>query len=253
MKAYNTILEELQAISPLVASIGNRNVFSVPDGYFETLPLTVLAGLTETNETENSKFLSTASVPNGYFDHLAEQILARVKAVEQETAEEEISQLSPLLHGLSRQPLQSVPNGYFEGLADQVQQQLPSETPVISIDWRKRIIRMAAAACIAGALGLGIFQYMQPSTSGSTTSIAAAGKLDPFIEKGKSMTEAELNAGLENLSVEEITNYLEKNGGADDVASLTSTVEPTNLPSEETILLDEKTLEKYLQELELKN
>lgn len=253
MEKYNTILEELQAISPLVASIGNRNVFSVPNGYFETLPLTVLASITETEGTEKANRFSTASVPKGYFEDLAEQILARAKATEVESAKEEISLLSPLLHGLNKQPLQTVPTGYFEGLANQVQQQLPSETPVISIHWRQRIVRMAAAACVAGLMGLGVYQYVQSKTTGSTQPFASVGKLDPFIEQGKSMTEAELNAGLENLSVEEITSYLEKNGGAEDVASLTSTVEPTNLPSEETILLDEKTLEKYLQDLELKN
>ena len=42
MKFSAEILEELKSISPLLAEIGKENIFSVPEGYFETLSLETL-------------------------------------------------------------------------------------------------------------------------------------------------------------------------------------------------------------------
>lgn len=39
-ESRNEIKEELLSIAPSLASIGNKNVYSVPDGYFENIPVT---------------------------------------------------------------------------------------------------------------------------------------------------------------------------------------------------------------------
>ena len=53
------------------------------------------------------------SVPEGYFDGLAATILAKVKGTET-TPQAELSELSPLLAGISKQTPYSVPASYFE-------------------------------------------------------------------------------------------------------------------------------------------
>lgn len=59
---------------------------------------------------------NTYSVPEGYFDRLAQQVLSRIRAMEAETAAEELEHLSPLLSQLPKTMPNTVPAGYFEGL-----------------------------------------------------------------------------------------------------------------------------------------
>ena len=52
------------------------------------------------------------SVPEGYFDGLAASVLARIKGGD--SSQNELSQLSPFLAGISRKMPYAVPEGYFE-------------------------------------------------------------------------------------------------------------------------------------------
>ena len=116
------ILNELKAISPLLAGIEKINVFQVPDGYFNELHLRIAdyAILNNTSAVDNINKRSLQQVPTGYFDSLSDSILAKIKVTYPESAEEELRQLSPTLYTLKDKNVFSVPDGYFESFAENV-------------------------------------------------------------------------------------------------------------------------------------
>jgi hypothetical protein len=59
-------------------------------------------------------------VPAGYFEGLADQVLRRIKALEAESASEELVLLSPLVNSISKKMPYSVPSGFFEGLTESI-------------------------------------------------------------------------------------------------------------------------------------
>ncbi|WP_276480424.1 hypothetical protein [Paraflavitalea pollutisoli] len=125
MKHSVNILNELQEISPQVAELGCSNPYSVPAGYFSTLPDLILSRIRSEEEALPPVLQEAAgptySVPAGYFDQLAATILQRVKAEDDGlSAEEELSVLSPLLSGIGKKMPFGAPPGYFAGLEDNV-------------------------------------------------------------------------------------------------------------------------------------
>lgn len=120
MKNSPEILNELIAISPLLAGLEKVNVFSVSEGYFNELHsrITNYVILNNSSPVENINNRSFPEVPAGYFDTLSDSILAKVKAAYPESAREEISNLSSLLNSLKSENIFTVPEGYFDNLAN---------------------------------------------------------------------------------------------------------------------------------------
>jgi hypothetical protein len=126
MNLSTEILNELKAISPLLADLEKINVFQVPEGYFNELHLRIAdyAILNDTSAVDNTNKRNLQQVPMGYFDTLSDSILAKVKAAYPESAEEELRRLSPLLYALKGENVFSVPDGYFEFFAENVVERL---------------------------------------------------------------------------------------------------------------------------------
>jgi predicted 3-demethylubiquinone-9 3-methyltransferase (glyoxalase superfamily) len=122
MKNSPEILNELMAISPLLAGLEKVNVFTVPEGYFNELEfrITNYAILNNTSPAENINKRNLQEVPSGYFDTLSDSILAKVKAIYPENAEEELRNLSPLLFSLKGKNVFTVPANYFDKFSDSV-------------------------------------------------------------------------------------------------------------------------------------
>jgi hypothetical protein len=122
MKNSPEILIELMSISPLLAGLEKVNVFSVPDGYFNELQfrITNYAMLNNTSPAENINKRNLQDVPAGYFDILSDSILAKVKAIYPESAEEELRNLSSILYSLKGKNIFTVPAGYFDNLCDTI-------------------------------------------------------------------------------------------------------------------------------------
>jgi len=118
MKNSPEILNELMAISQLLAGLERVNVFSVPEGYFNELHfrITNYTILNNTSPVENINERNIQKVPEGYFDTLSDSILAKVKAIYIESAEEELRNLSPTLFNLRNENVFTVPSGYFDNL-----------------------------------------------------------------------------------------------------------------------------------------
>ena len=122
MKNSPEILKELMAISPLLAGLEKVNILSVPEGYFNELHfrITNYAILNNTSPVENINKRNLQEVPDGYFDTLSDSILAKVKAIYPESAEEELRNLSPVLYNLKGENVFTVPIGYFDNLNDSI-------------------------------------------------------------------------------------------------------------------------------------
>lgn len=102
-------------MSPLIAGMNKTNVFSVPDGYFDSISSTVLMCVSgEQGIFQQRQLDQTQGIPEGYFDQLADSILNKIKSGE--TAIEEIRSLSPLLYNIQHKNVFTVPVGYFESL-----------------------------------------------------------------------------------------------------------------------------------------
>lgn len=122
MESKNTILQELAQISQGIANISNRNVYSVPAGYFDNLPAQVLAKVNAGNVAAGSTSPMPYSVPDGYFDGLAGNIMAKIKT-QAAPQSSEIFFDAPVKEAFLPQGLPtpySVPQGYFNSLSTEV-------------------------------------------------------------------------------------------------------------------------------------
>ncbi len=287
MEAKNDILEELAALSPQLAGMEKVNVFTVPSNYFDTVPRTVLACLKVTQPAIRAG--AHQAVPAGYFDNLAANILQRIKGEEMgaseialspllqglkeknvfevpagyfedsatqlmdiintEAPQQELKRISPLLSDIQSNPVFTVPGDYFEALPAAILSRLKGgSSKVIKMQGRSMFTRYAVAAMMIGVLAFGVFKYTGRQ-SGNTPQPAVA--MDASIEKGRKMDDKQFREALTNLTTADITSYLELNGDITDIAALGNKLDETELPSQEDYLMDEKTLENYLKQIEL--
>lgn len=136
MENKENILQELQQISQAVATIGNRNVYSVPAGYFDGLAEEVVAKL---QLAPLQALPNPFAVPEGYFDSLAgnimDKIRARQKTVKNSEVFEELQGIAPLLNTISKQMPYSIPEGYFQQFSVNInaaQQNIAGNTEVFT-------------------------------------------------------------------------------------------------------------------------
>jgi hypothetical protein len=114
MSQKDNILKELQELDSSLANSGRKIPFEVPQGYFESLP---------------------------------ETVLQKAKALSQDNPTEELETISPFLAGMKKDLPYSLPAGYFD-----VPVSIPAQqTRVVRMGARKWM-RYAAAAVIMGVL-----------------------------------------------------------------------------------------------------
>ena len=160
------ILNELKAISPLLAGLEKINVFRVPEGYFNGLHQRIAdyAMLNDTSAVDNINKRNLQQVPPGYFDTLSDAILAKVRTTYPESAEEELRKLSPMLYALKGENVFSVPHGYFESFAEGVAERLkPQPAKIITMKKRNSWLKYAAAAVVTGAIAVSSLQIFNSS------------------------------------------------------------------------------------------
>lgn len=288
MEINKDISDELKTLSPLLAGLPRVNVFTVLPGYFESISSTVMACLQQDDSSIQSNE-NNATVPEGYFDNLAGSILDKIKL--QESPRGEIKELSPLLHSLQTNNVFEIPEGYFENNQEHVIEKIiaaeelqelspllssiksenvfkvpsgyfnnlpgnilkkihPQEAKVVKMPRRNVFLKYAAAAMMTGVIALAVYNFSNNSSSVAPANQSVA-VLDASIEKGRQMNDAQFSEAIDNLSENDIAKYLEKHGDITDVASLRNNVNENDLPSQDDYLLDEKTLENYLDKLEI--
>jgi hypothetical protein len=175
MTQKENILQELNELKSILASITPQNVYTVPIGYFDGLAAKILSrikAMEAKNAVEELGYLSPSlsniskqmpyAVPAGYFEGLAEKAMQLVRESNNyQTAKEELETLSPLLGGLNKKMPYSVPQGYFESLAEK--RNKPA-AKVVSITHR-RWFRYAAAAVVTGVVVLAGFIFINSRNS----------------------------------------------------------------------------------------
>ena len=257
--------DELRKLSQLLYSLKGKNVFSVPVDYFDALVDAILAKMKETDFEGTREELRNLSpmlyslkgeevltIPVGYFDDLCDAILAKVKPAYFESAEEELRNLSPTLYSLRDKNVFEVPRDYFESFAGDVTKKV-SPVPARVITMRKRTswLNYAAAAVVTGIITITSLQLFKSSSHNNN---GASASLPGYIKESfKYKTEADIDNAIAKLDDADIAKYLEKNGNVLDNTLLINNTDDGELPSSTDYLIDENTLNKYLDKIEKDN
>lgn len=249
MKSSTEILNELKAISPVLAEIEKVNVFSVPEGYFigldEKIATTVF--LQQDKKAEFQK------IPEGYFDSLSSRILSKIKE-EEESAEEEIKSISPALHYLKEENVFNVPEGYFDNLSSRILRNIKGEeTKIVSFNSARKWWKYAAAAIVAGIITIFSYQLFIPPPSNNSVITASSGMPEYIQMASQYKTAIEINQGIASLSDEEIAKYLEKSTTILDDEALIKNTDTKELPTLDDYLLDDNALNNYLQKINVES
>lgn len=186
------ILAELMEISPFLAEKDPGTAYSVPTGYFDGLPVSIVEKVRDT--TALAKGMATSyQLPTGYFEGLSGDILSRIDAsgLNSKDIAEELALMAPLLGDLRNKETFAVPTGYFENL--RVNRPVSEKTKVVSFRRANRWMQFATAAMVAGILVTGAFIFTD--------------KNDYLgFEKYEQI---DMPTALNNVSDEELVSYLE--------------------------------------------
>lgn len=210
-----SIQQRIEFSEEPVVDFGKKQSFGVPANYFDTLSSRIMNRISELEKNkislEHLPKINVFRVPDGYFGNAAESIRAQVK-----------------LESIERKNIFEVPAAYFDELPSRIIQQTQQETKVIKVNWWQRGRTMwAAAASIILIVGLGF-------------------AVPQFMPSGGS------EAALEALSKDEINSYLATQDlGLLEYEAITS--HTNTLPKEiETKIIDDLDINKrdILQHLE---
>lgn len=238
MENRTDILNELRSLSPVLAEMEKQNVFSVPAGYFEHLSADILVGISAGNDTNKPV---AADVPAGYFDNLASSILAKIQAQQSSDAAEEIQALSPMLHSVQHQQVFEVPQGYFDHISAAVLASVQARPKVVSMQRRSsNFFKYAVAAAFTGMMALSVFKF-----TGTQKQVA----LPDYVTAGLKVQDVDQE--LAKVSDDDIVKYLEDNGTDVKTAIVAGSMDNNELPAQEDYLLDDKTLDKYLNSINI--
>lgn len=252
--------EETAEISPLLGDLRNKPVFEVPDGYFEALPSAIIARVNAEEAEELSPLMKEVrsknvfEVPQGYFETLGERIASKTM---NQCALAEIEALSPLLAGLQSKQVFSVPEGYFEGLSGSVMEDLQpkQQAKVVVMSSRRSIFRYAVAAAFTGLVVFGGYKVINGGGGTGEEIKPQFAQLTKVQEKGLKILEQSkqdstvIEAEYAKVSDDDIIKYLESNNVDVDAATVASTIDEKELPNQEDYMMDDKTLDKFLNQI----
>lgn len=282
MENRNTILQELEEISPVVAALGNVNPYKISPSYFETLPGEIInrieaqqMALPFTDLVQKNPF----TTPPEYFESLSNHILNRVRALDASSPKEELELLSPLLVQIDKTPPFNRPGGFFEELPsdvlagvhaiDFVNHALETLPLILNAVNRENIYKVPDSYFIN--LPLQILKKVNQqqdrlispghrkkliryAMAALITGVVAVGAWDFFQDKptaanGNGLTGINRISDTEKISDDEIVNYLEFN---EDVPSESNSKAVSNFKEEEVkeLLADlsDDELEQYLDQ-----
>lgn len=227
MENRKIIITELQAVAPLIAAISQAKLYTVPEGYFASLPA-VMAEKIRVEEMLAQASVPVYEVPDGYFAALPGEILSRIQT--NHTVREELDEVAPLLNTIDKETPYEVPATYFAqaDFARLARYQQP-QARIVSLRLARKWMQYAAAALVTGVLVTGAFLYTDnPANIEETT-----------------YKTIDLSSELNKVSETELANYLDN----PEHAAVANTV--TTLTSEE-ILTDVKNNLQQVSDEELK-
>lgn len=192
MEPRKEIIQELQAIGPILASIPFAGTYTVPQGYFTGLPDAMREHIRVSETILEASSVPVYQVPETYFDQFATQVLAKLKEEERKT---ELAPTAPLLARLSYENLYTLPDHYFSRInfIPGVKKAL-AESRVITFHIARKWIQYAAAAVVTGILVTGAFLFTDDSRS--------------YIQSEK-IEKADVTSSLDKISEEALVDYLQ--------------------------------------------
>lgn len=238
MDKKEEILSELREISPFLAHLEQVNPYTLPDGYFESLPDRITEKILLTAGLQPG-LSSNYQVPDGYFNNLSGQILSKIKMGGQQVnnVSEELASVAPLLNTISKEPVYQVPEGYFDReIAGSSLLPQSKGTGVFGIRSVKKWMQYAAAAVVAGILVTGAFLFTDD-------------RGDAYIEFEK-YNQVDIPTELNKVSEEELLKYLdnpEHSAITPSVNLSAAEVELFNMNNSIQTISDEE-LKQYLNE-----
>lgn len=239
------ILEELKSISPVLAEIGNENIFSVPEGYFEVLSIELLKKL---NNPDSQPV--KLSVPEGYFENLSAAVLNKIKSLEVDNPAKELRTLSPMLYSIQNENVFEVPKNYFKNLEDDILQKVITkpQAKVVAMKKRDSIWKYAAAAVVTGVIIVSSLMFFNSGNQSLQNTSTRTSVTSSIKTASQFTSEQQVKAAIATLSDEEIIKYLEKTTTDLDSEILSTSIDANELPAPNEYLLDENTLDSYLNE-----
>jgi hypothetical protein len=240
MQERENILNELIAISPLVASVPRINVYRVDENYFYGIRAELQARIIASNFIAPQHNID---VPAGYFENLPTNILAKIKAQESNPVFTEMEGLSPTIAGIGNKNVYTVPQGYFEQLA------MPTMASAKVVKMGSRsIFKYAAAAVVVGLLGFGTMKFIANTKTNNET-LAVVKQADEILKTNS------FDATFASVSDKDIEKYLSQNGEDVNAAMVAASMDDDNttLPEADDYLIDDKTLDNFLNDNNLKN
>lgn len=249
MKNNQDILKELNEISPFLAGIPRRNVFSVPEKYFDSLAEDIREGILTQGLHENVNQHKTQKVPEGYFDGLSSQIFQKIK----ELPEEKNRLTFDLMRIVGNDNIFTVPNNYFEELPSQILGRIKSDeaSPAKVVSIGKGWMRYAAAAMVAAIVLVTSFFIVNTGDENGFSVVNSQTVHDPAALQFNS--EQKFNEGIASLSDEEIMDYLQDNGSILDNQLLIKNTDVSEMPDQSEYLMDEHALNNYLNKINNKS
>jgi hypothetical protein len=257
MNKSTEIWNELNGISPALAAMERVNVFQVPDDYCNELDKRICTSVFLHQDEKNMDL----KVPDGYFEGLSNRILLKIKntfsdstVTEINNVKREIESISPLLFSLNEKNVFTVPDNYFENFNDVISSKLNnSKAKIFSINKERKWWKYAAAAVITGGVLIGALQiFNNQSRQDNNQLMTASANIPGYIKLSlKYNTPEQLDKGIASLSANDIAEYLEKHGSVMDDGILTKDVDTTGLPSADDYLLDDNTLNNFLNAIEI--
>lgn len=268
MHKNQEIYKELLELHSSLASFQKINVFTVPEGYFEVLPTSILHAVS-----------AVSDVPQGYFESLADSILLKIRAENTgRTEEPDLSFLAAVknknvfqvpegyfasvtdavydridadrnefIQSLPKNNVFTVPEQYFENLETDITNRLQSGAKVVSMNSRSFFLKYAVAACVTAIIGLSIFTALDKNTR---VNLTPTDKIE-FAEAGTILQNNSFDKAIETVGDDEILKYLEKNGDDIDAAMVASLTEDKTPPAVDEYIFNDKALDAYIDELKL--
>jgi hypothetical protein len=243
------ILNELKAISPLLAEMERINVFTVPGGYFNAFASN-LADRLEFGEDAGriAKVATPFAAPEGYFENLSHNIMSAIKADDSGNVNES-NEISPVFTELKHKNPFTVPVGYFENLPAVILSKLPKEAKLVNMR-RPAFIRYAVAAVITGILGLSLFTVFDNKKGNETLPQYSAQVMQ---QANQIVQSNSFDKELDALSGKDIEQYLKQSGQNVEAALVASVTDDANLPSQDEYLYNDNTLDELLKTINLNN
>jgi flagellar assembly factor FliW len=230
MQNKNTIIDELKEITPFLIPLQGKSIpYSISTEYFSTLPENILNKLHSNSDPScNFTTVNPYVFPADYFTTLPEIIIRKIRMEESKSrVSEETAEISPLLNTINKKPVFTVPEAYFDNIQPTLGLRSEKKIKPFTTVVRTKFFNYAVAALVTGILVLGA-----------------------LLLKVKNSRESNTAEAVQNLSEQEIINFLKTTSPTDNVvsSSTNSTNTPDNKIKSSVSAMSDKEIQQFLKE-----